>query len=192
MRLLCIRQPHYFNEYYEEDAAESSLREWVEESPGFVHYWYLAHFYRTEGRVDDALEALRQGTRYPLEAVDSDATWVPHAFAFDAATFACKHERPELVLAITDMWSSPRGVYDYESPDLPAFRAAALLALGRIDEARAQAAKVTRTSQERAIWAGNLEALNSAIRRNDRSFVYDPGIPYDGFFDWSLFPAPAP
>jgi tetratricopeptide (TPR) repeat protein len=176
----------------EKDVAEDRLREWVEKHPGFVHYWYLAHLYRINGRLDDALESLRHGAQYPLEDIDPDATWVPHAFAFDAATFACKHQRPELVLAITDMWASPRGVYNFESPDLPAFRAAAMLALGRGNEAKIDVAKVTRTRSERAIWAGNLEELNSAIQRNDRSFVYDPGTPYVGFFEWSMFPDPDP
>lgn len=176
----------------EKEKAESALKTWVDRHPAFIHYWYLAHYYRKNGRVDDALNALHQGARYPLEAVDSDEIWVPHAFAFDAASFACDHKRPELVIEITDMWSSPRGAYDYESPDLPAFRAAAFLSLGELDEAKVQAAKVTKTSQERAIWAGNLERLNAAIERNDRSFVYNPGTPYDGMFDWDMFPAPDP
>jgi hypothetical protein len=122
--------------------------------------------------------------------VDDDATKVPHGFAFDAATFACKQEEPELVLALCEAWARPRGVYDYQSPNLPAFRAAAFLALGRFSEAKAEVSKVLAESQENAIWAGNLHALESAIDRNDRSFVYDPGLPYQGFMEWSPFPRP--
>ena len=170
-------------------AAEARFRSWVEQHPAFIHYWYLAQFYRDLRRKKDAIAALRQGANYPLEDVDSDAAWVPHAFAFDAARFACKEKEPELVLAITDMWSSPRGTYNYASPDLPAFRAAALLALGRISEARVEADRVLSTSRERRIWAGNLEQLDAAIRREDLSFVYDSG-PICCGSDWSLFPAP--
>jgi tetratricopeptide (TPR) repeat protein len=170
-------------------AAETRFCSWVERHPGFVHYWYLAHYYRSLGRTQDALAALRQGAKYPLEDVDPDAGWVPHAFAFDAASYACRQQDPTLVLAITDTWSSPRGVYNYASPDLPAFRAAAKLALGRIREARADADTVIATSRTRAIWAGNLDQLDSAISRKDRSFVYDPGNRCCGLSDWSPFPA---
>jgi tetratricopeptide (TPR) repeat protein len=174
----------------ERDAAEESLREWAERSPGFVHYWYLARYYRHVGRDADALAALREAATHPLEQVDDDAGRVPHWFAFDAAAYACRQKQPELVLALCDTWARPQGVYNYPSPDLPAFRAAALLALGRSSEATTEFNKVRQESQRRAIWAGNLDALEAAIDRNDASFVYDPGSPYPGFMDWSPFPRP--
>ena len=169
------------------EIAEKRFRQWVESSPGFVHYWYLAKYYRNLGRSNDAVLALTEAARYPLEQIDDDETWVPHAFAFDAATFACTQKQPDLVLAITDAWSKPRGVYDYQSRDLPAFRAAALLGLGRFQAAKAEVHKVLGM---RGIWAGNLDSLEAAINTKDKMFVYDPGLPYEGFFDWSPFPEP--
>jgi tetratricopeptide (TPR) repeat protein len=173
----------------ESGEAEARFRSWVDRHPAFIHYWYLARYYRDRGRTGDSLAALRQGAKHPLEGVDPDAGWVPRAFAFNAAAYACERGEPGLVLAITDSWASVRGVYKSASPDpdLPAFRAAALLALGRFDEARRAADAVLATSRERRIWAGNLDRLDAAIRREDRSFVYDPG---DTCRDsaWSLFP----
>lgn len=158
----------------EAQLAESRFRKWVEKHPAFIHFWYLARYYRDRGRIIDALDAIRQGVKHPLEDVGY-SVWVPHAYAFDAATFACRQKEPELVLAITEMWADPRGVYNSPDDNLPAFRAAAKLALGQFAEARIDADRVIATSRQRAIWARNLDALDSAIRREDRSFVYDPG-----------------
>ncbi|MFO0936324.1 MAG: hypothetical protein U0798_07425 [Gemmataceae bacterium] len=163
----------------ESQMAESRFRKWVEGNPAFIHFWYLARYYRDRGRTKDAVDAIRQGVKHPLEDVGY-SVWVPHAYAFEAATFACQQKEPELVLAITEMWADPRGVYNYPDDNLPAFRAAAKLALGHFAEARIEADRVIATSRQRAIWAMNLDALDSAIQRKDRSFIYDPGKKSDG------------
>ena len=120
---------------------ESQFRQWVERTPSFVHWWYLAKYYRERDRRPDALQALQEAATYPLEQVDDDAGTVPHGFAFDAASYACKQGAPNLVLALCDAWAKPKGVYNYPSPDLPAFRAAAFLNLGQRDQARVEVAK---------------------------------------------------
>ncbi|WP_143393236.1 hypothetical protein [Fimbriiglobus ruber] len=168
-------------------AAEGRFRSWIDHHPAFIHYWYLARYYRDQGRTADALAALHLAAKYPLEQVDSDAGWVPAAYALDAATFACQRRSPELVLAIATAWSSPRGVYSYQSPEVPAFRAAARLALGQFEEARTEADVVLATSRERRMWIDNLDQLDAAVQRRDRSFVYDPGPMCCGWA-WSLFP----
>jgi hypothetical protein len=171
----------------ESKAAETRFRSWVEQHPTFIHYWYLARYYQDLGRTSDALAALGDGTRFPLDNEDPDALWVPDGFVFDAAVFACKHKAPELLLAITEMWSSNLNVYLNRKAEIPAFRAAAKLTLGRFKEAREDMDLVLAVDHYRAGWAGNLQQLDSAIRREDRSFVYDPG---DLYSEWSLFPPP--
>lgn len=169
---------------------ERALTAWVERSPGFVHSWYLANYLREEGRHAEALVAIKKGSEHPLTSLDDDATWVPHAFAFDAATYACQQNAPNVALAVCDSWSRPEGVYDYPSKDLPAFRAAALLQLGQIEEAKSAIAKVLAAEKKSRLWAGNLDQLHAAIKRGDREYIYDPGQVYEGFGQWKLFPPP--
>jgi len=170
-------------------SAEAAFKDWVDKNPAFIRYCYLARYLRDRRRVQEALNALREGAKYPLEDVDPDSMWVPNAFAFDAASFACRHKDPELILAITKVWAAPRGVYSNPGPDLYAFRAAGNLALGRLDEAKRDVEQVLAVARGQAIWAGNLQSLASAIEGGDRSFVYDPGELCCGS-DWTLFPAP--
>jgi len=168
----------------ESNTAEERFRCWVDAHPAFIHYWYLARYYRDLGRPRDALAALWKGVDYPLEDVDADAGWVPHVFARDAASFACAQNEPELVLAIVRMWSSPRGTYAYRENDLDAFSAAAKLTLGRFDEAQTDLARAIETARVRPLRAENLRQLERAIRLRDRAFVYDLGEERE----WQLFP----
>ena len=117
------------------------------------------------------MAALEQATKYPLEGVDADAAWVPSAFAFDAAGFACGQRQYALVLKVARMWASPRSVYNYFDDNIYAFRAAAELALAQYDVARADADKATK----------------AASNACDQHFVYDPVRLPGG---WSLFPPP--
>jgi tetratricopeptide (TPR) repeat protein len=174
--------PHYWRVHMgqatlapanEASAAEIRFCSWVKEHPAFIHYWYLARYYRDSGRSRDALEALRQAVKHPLQDVDEDEPLVPTAIAFDAARYACQQKEPTLVLDIVKRWSWPQGAYSNPGNDLPAFRAAAELALGQFDEAKKDVAKVN--PMRMAIWAQNLDKLESAIDRKDTSFVYDPG-----------------
>jgi hypothetical protein len=87
------------------------------------------------------------------------------------------------------VWAAPRGVYSNPGPDLHAFRAAAYLALGRMEEAKSEVDRLMAVAKNQRIWAGNLQALASAMAASDRSFVYDPGMLCCGG-DWMLFPAP--
>lgn len=169
---------------------EAQLRAWVERSPGFLHAWYLAKYYREQGDHPKALEALRAGAEYPLTKLDDDEPWVSHAYAFDAASYACQQAAPKVTLAICDSWSRPEGVYNYPSDDLPAFQAAALLQLGQFAEAKTAVLKAIARSKEHRLWAGNLDQLHDAIKRGDRAFIYNPGQPYPGFNQWPLFPPP--
>jgi len=173
------------------DAAKASedFQGWVAKHPAFIRYCYLARYLRDRGRARDAVAALREAARFPVEDVDGDSMWVPNAFAFDAASFACQQRDPELVLAITKVWAAPRGVYSNPGPDLHAFSAAAHLALGRMEEAKREIDCVVAVAKNQRIWAGNLQSLASAVEKGDRSFVYDPGVLCCGG-DWTLFPAP--
>jgi hypothetical protein len=151
-----------------------SFAAWVRGHPSFIHWCYLSRLYREAAQDAEALDALRQAVKYPLESVDSDETWVPHAFAFDAATFACKHKQYDLVLQITEIWSKPRGVYNYFDNDIYAFRAAAKLGQGQFAAAKADADKVVEIAKTRAIWAQNLDALQRAAAAKNSSFQYEP------------------
>ncbi|MEZ5942458.1 MAG: hypothetical protein R3C18_13775 [Planctomycetaceae bacterium] len=172
------------------DAAEGSLVEWCKRSPGFIHYWYLAWYYRQVDQPENALEALSQAAKNPLEQLEKDAGRVPNWFAFDAVTYAGQHENPELVLALCEQWSHPQGIYTSVSRDIPAFRAAALLRLGRFEEAEKECDIVLAQSADRRLKAGNLNALAQAIADKDKTFVYDPGIPYGEPKEFSPFPDP--
>ena len=86
--------------------AEANLRRWVKVYPAFIHWWYLSRFYRDHGDNHRAIAALQEAVKYPLEEVDEDETWVPTAYAFDAAAFAYRQKKFELVLDIADVWSN--------------------------------------------------------------------------------------
>jgi hypothetical protein len=145
-----------------------SFAAWVREHPAFIHWCYLSRLYRETAQDAEALDALRQAVKYPLESVDVDECWVPQAFAFDAATFACRQKQYDLVLEITEIWSKPRGVYNYFNDNIYAFRAAAELAQGRFAAAKADAGKATRS-----LGARNIDALQRAAATENRSFRYD-------------------
>jgi predicted Zn-dependent protease len=167
--------------------AEPQFRKWVEAHPAFIHWWYLSRYYRDLGRDNDAAAALRNAIKYPLEMVDQDETWVPQAFAFDAASYAYRQKRYKLVLNIARVWSSPRGIYNYFDDDIYAFRAAAELALGQFADAKTDADKVVAAASKNAIWAEHLSELQQAANAKNQAFVYEPGDPCG---DWTLFPMP--
>jgi hypothetical protein len=169
--------------------AETKLRKWLEDNPAFIHWWYLCRYERNKGRDGDALTALQNAVKCPLENVDDDGTWVPAAFAFDAASYAYRQKQDALVLEIARVWASPRGVYNYVSDDLYAFRAAAELRLGQFAAAKSDAATVVRAPSEHAIWAQHLSELQKAANEQDRNFNYEPGSLGS---DWTLFPVEAP
>jgi hypothetical protein len=181
MALLVFAEPDSREE------VEAKFRQWVEANPAFIHWWYLCRYYRDRGRDSDAVAALQNAVKYPLESVDEDEGWVPAAFAFDAASYAYQQKQYVLVLEIARVWSSPRGVYSYVSDDMYAFRAAAELALGQFPAAKADADKVVKAAAEHAIWADNLSELQKAAQAEDRDFRYEPG---SSGGDWSLFPTP--
>lgn len=163
--------------------AQAEFRAWVAAHPTFIHYWYLCRFYRDRGRHDEAVAALRQGVTQSLADADPDGEWVPDAHAFDAAGYACQRGQPELVLQVAALWEQPREVYTYHNDNLHAFRAAAELALGRPDEAKADLDAVVAAGKSHGLWAGNLDRLARAVAAQDRTFVYDPGkLPSD----WTL------
>jgi tetratricopeptide (TPR) repeat protein len=167
--------------------AEPQFRKWVEDHPAFIHWWYLSRVYRDAGKNAEAMAALQRAAKYPLENVDEDETWVPAAFAFDAASYALKYKRFDLVLDIARVWSTPKGVYNYFDDDIYAFRAAAELALGRFAEAKTDADKVVKAASQHALWVDNLSSLQRAADSHDETFTYDPGTLCG---DWSLFPQP--
>lgn len=165
--------------------AEHAFHQWVQDHPAFIHWWYLCRYYRDHGRHDEAVAALKEAVKYPLESVDEDATWVPTAFAFDAADYAYHQKQYALVLEVTRVWASPRGVYNYFDDDIYAFRAAAELKLGQLEAARADADNAVKAASKHAIWAGHLAELQQAANAGDQNFEYDPGeLPSQ----WSLFP----
>jgi hypothetical protein len=165
--------------------AEAGLQAWIKSHPTFTHYWYLSHHYRGQGRSDMAVSALQEAANHTLEENDPDASWSADAYAFDAATFACQQHQPALVLKIIrqwELWGTKRSHND----NLHAFKAAAELTLGELDEASADMNKVKAAAKTQYLWAGNLDQLDHAVLTQDQTFVYDPGnFPTD----WKLFPA---
>ncbi|MCB9952536.1 MAG: hypothetical protein H6824_16305 [Planctomycetaceae bacterium] len=170
--------------------AEEDLKQWCDEHPAFIHYWYLAWYYRESDQIPNALDALAKTKGCPLEHIDNDETWVPSAFAFDAATFACSQSQPELLLSLCETWSNPQGTYSHASSDIPVFRTAALIQLGQFEEAKAEYRTAFEERGKRSGWAKNMDALGQAISKQDRTFIYDPGLPYEGFGEFSPFPRP--
>ncbi len=169
-------------------AAEAGLRSWVKANPSFIHWWYLCRYYRENGRDNEALAALENAVKYPLQNIDDDEDWVPAAFAFDAAAYTYQQRQYGLVLEIVRVWASPVGVYNYFDNDIYAFRAAAELELGKFADAKADAQKAVGANAQQAMWAGHLTELREAADRQDQEFVYDPG---NLCGDWTLFEAPS-
>jgi hypothetical protein len=165
---------------------EPQFRKWIEAHPSFIHWWYLSRYLKDTGRDIDAVAALANAVKYPLESVDQDEMWVPAAFAFDAASYALRQKQFNLVLDIARVWSKPKGIYNYFSDDIYAFRAAAELSLGQFAAAKDDADKVVKAAAHHAIWAENLKELKQAADAQDQHFIYHPGNSCGG--DWSLFP----
>jgi tetratricopeptide (TPR) repeat protein len=164
--------------------AEAQLRSFFEKHPAFIRYWCLSRYYRNLGRHRDAIDALRLAVKQPLENIEDEGVFVPNAYAFDAAKYAYEQHEYELVIDITKVWSSPRGTFSNPGADFYAFRAAAELALGRLDEAREHV-----KSARSALWANNLQGLARAVGAGDRSFIYDPGDDLVNTDNWKLFPS---
>jgi tetratricopeptide (TPR) repeat protein len=164
--------------------AEAQLRSFFEKHPAFIRYWCLSRYYRNLGRHCDAIDALRLAVKQPLEHIEDEGVFVPNAYAFDAAKYAYEQREYELVIDITKVWSSPRGTFSNPGADFYAFRAAAELALGRLDEAGEHV-----KSAGRALWAHNVQGLARAVGAGDRSFVYDPGNDLVNTDNWKLFPS---
>jgi tetratricopeptide (TPR) repeat protein len=171
--------------------AETQFRRWVEAHPAFIHWWYLSRYDRTHGKIDAAIADLQNGVKYPLEMVDEDETWVPMAFAFDAASFAYAQKKYDGVLTIAEVWSKPQGIYNYFDDDIYAFRSAAELALGRFVEAKKDADAVVAAASKHAIWASDLAELQQAAAAHDQTFMYNPGTLGCGG-DWSAIPTVQP
>ena len=104
------------------------------------------------------------------------------AYAFDAAKYAYQQRQFELVLKIADVMAPPG------DNNATAFRAAAELALGNIDEARSHINFICNNHKGSMLWADHLQALQQAAARGDSSFIYDPGnlVNLD---NWTLFPS---
>jgi hypothetical protein len=171
--------------------AETGFRRWVAAHPAFIHWWYLSRYDRTHGKIDAAIVDLQNGAKYPLKMVDEDETWVPMAFAFDAASFAYAQRKYDLVLTIAEVWSKPQGIYNYFDDDIYAFRSAAELALGRFVDAQKDADAVVAADSKHALSASNLVELQQAAAARDQTFVYNPGALACGG-DWSAIPATQP
>jgi hypothetical protein len=168
--------------------AEAELRSFLERHPAFIRYWCLSRYYRDVGRHSDAIGALRLAVKQPLQSIEDESVFVPNAYAFDAAKYAYQQHEYELVIEITNVWSSPHGVYSNPGDDFYVFRAAAELALGHLDKARKDIDFVCNNHRGSAMWAGNLQELQRAVAAGDRSFVYNPGSLLN-IDNWTLFPS---
>lgn len=149
------------------------FRAWADEHPSFNHYYYVARYCREVGQHGAALSALHQAVKHMPARTTSG-----NALAFDAAKYAYEQHEYELVLEITRVW-----VQMQVSGDVYAFKAAAELALGRFDEAQADADLVANGKTTQPVWARNIDKLRAAAGEKNRSFQYDPGAdPVDKLF----------
>jgi tetratricopeptide (TPR) repeat protein len=177
----------------EAEAAETRFRTWVDAHSTFLNYYYLARYYRERNRHKDALAALKQAVEYPLlDGQPNEHNWVATGFAFEAAMYSCRKQDHQLTLGITKVWSA----YYPPSSRFPsmehcAFRAAANLGLGNLAEARSDVAlavdwSTARFGKPRSIfYAGNLDQLQGAIEKSDKTFVYNPGeLAESTFSNW--------
>ena len=149
--------------------AEKEFRAWVDQHPTFTHYWYLSRFYCDLGRDDDAILALRQGAKFPLQDED-DADMFPTDFTLDAAKYAYRHRQYDLVLDIMRVWSAFRP--QISGHDFHALQAAAELALGRLAEAKADVDFIAEKIRTVGMPVENFDELQQAVAAGDRSFVY--------------------
>ncbi|MCL2641436.1 MAG: hypothetical protein FWD53_11360 [Phycisphaerales bacterium] len=154
---------------------EASLAEfvaWVQANPSFTHWYYLSVAYRWAGRDAEALAAIEEASKLPavVSKEDFDKTAF---FLWDMGRFALRHEKWDLVLRLTEAW----GQLPFDSRRLEnsylALSAAAKLATG--DVAGAKVDMRSLRDDKLATWAGNLDALEAAIKKGDRTFRYDPG-----------------
>lgn len=158
------------------------LVEWARETPSFTHYFYLAWFYdRRETPNAGGFSAkrgvrlaLEEACKYPLELDEDDAA--KYAFyGFDACRLAYRVGAYDTVLKIAEQWRQ-RAALDGPKRDESylAWRAAAELALGQLDTARADAAAAVEHNKEYPLWADHLDELAAAAQRADTRFIYPP------------------
>ncbi len=157
-------------------AGLDELVAWTKRSPTFPRYAAIALVHRMHGQSAEALAALREAVRYPLNA-DDEGFYMPEYYGLDSALFAYQSGQPELALSICDNWERCVRAKGWGEESYHAIRAAAYLALGRQSDAAREAAKAVAANRQSKTWADNLPALERAIQAGDRSFVYGPECP---------------
>lgn len=178
----------FFDEQDKRGEAERALCEWFDAHPAFIRYCCLSLYLRELNRPADAIQALRKAVKWPLEDVEGER-YVPSAFAMDAANFAYAQKEYALAVEIATVWSSPQGVHSNPGEEYLVFRAAALLALGKLDEARTDMRTLYSQLKGRTnIWAKNLDALERAVEAGDSAFIYNPGNGAP-LRHWEMFPS---
>ena len=178
--------------------AETEWESWVEAHPAFVHYWYLAQYFREHDQSEKAIAALRKGVKYPLALLEQSdsmqppnwgvtSNWAPLNMVFDATWFTYQQQEDDLVLEFAQIWEQHfETKTSHPSLDYLPFRAAAFLRLGKIDQAedvvnRAIAGSLYKSVKHdqlfvpgRIYYARNLKPLQDAIMNQNQEFVYDP------------------
>jgi len=148
---------------------------WVKADPTFTHWYYLSQAYRWAGLDSEALAAVVAASNLPAAATPNDFE-ITAFYLWDMSRFALQHKQWNLVLKLAEAWSQlPEDFRRVENSYL-ALSAAAKLGKGDVaGEGGAKADMQSLRESKLATWAKNLDMLEDAIKRDDRTFQYDPG-----------------
>jgi hypothetical protein len=148
----------------------------AEETPGFVSWFMVASVFIAADRSAPAADALVQAIAHPvLEQPEVEDDHVLSAYPWQAVSWAYADVRPKLVLEVCDRWEALEVTQGYTEQSYHAFRAAALLSLGRAEEARPHLLKAIEARRKQATWADQLTGLEQAVERKDRNYRWPGG-----------------
>ncbi len=145
--------------------ATPELRRWAEGNPSFASFSYLADLYRDMGQNASAIEALRRATQQA--AIGDTLTYVEEALFYWTAVMAYDLDEFDLTITICDYWQHFSQAQGNGEASYYVIRAAANVAAGRFDQARADA---TAADSRRNLWAGDPGPVRQAATAGDQAW----------------------
>ncbi len=163
------------------EQAEERLKSYIEKKNEFNYYLLLGQFYKLEGDTEKAMLSLKSGIGLPIKelqdgfyTVDQPLGIRADAGPWRASLMAYRAQRYDLAVAICDHWERYRKEDD-DMYDASYFtiRAACYLARGEFEKAQQEVEEMRKVSVSTRHSGDDFEALEKAIERRDRSFVYE-------------------
>lgn len=150
---------------------EKELIKEVESAHGFSQYYFLANFYQSIGRTDEAYDALKEGCQQPISPGQNDYFW-------EASVFAYINRKYDLAISICDAWEKCVNKEDFVDRSYLLIRAASLHELGKHAEAMNDLDNAFEINKKMGFWAGKPDRLLEAIEKgNDEDRWMPEDIP---------------